>query len=226
MEQDPAREHRPIDRRAAAREQDPRERDPRGAPARQAQLRERREASARRDVPERSLRGLRDSILLREHQRRSLRQGEHQWRSLRQRELTVTDQGQKDVPRDAQKDPRDSAPAEGSTVRERTEEMDAHREDQVRTEEMTDAKAVKEATEGPDSAPAGRLTVTEATEGTTGVTAVRIGAAALETARTASPERTHPFPHLLWRDRNPREPKEKERMTTRRKITAAMKTRG
>lgn len=198
MEQDPAREHRPIDRRAAAREQDPRERDPRGAPARQAQLRERREAPVR----------------------------QRPLRSRRQREPIVTDRGQRDVRQAARRDPRDSVPAEGLTAREVTEEMAVRKEDQGRTEEMTDAKTAREATEGPDSAPAGRLTVTEATEGTTGVTAVRIGAAALETARTASPERTHPFPHLLWRDRNPREPKEKERMTTRRKITAAMKTRG
>lgn len=198
MEQDPAREHRPIDRRAAAREQDPRERDPRGAPARQAQLRERREAPVR----------------------------QRPLRSRRQREPIVTDRGQRDVRQAARRDPRDSVPAEGLTAREVTEEMAVRKEDQGRKEEMTDAKTAREATEGPDSAPAGRLTVTEATEGTTGVTAVRIGAAALETARTASPERTHPFPHLLWRDRNPREPKEKERMTTRRKITAAMKTRG
>ena len=121
----------------------------------------------------------------------------------------MTDRGQRDVRQAARRDPRDSVPAEGLTAREVTEEMAVRKEDQGRTEEMTDAKTAR-----------------EATEGTTGVTAVRIEAAALETARTASPERTHPFPHLLWRDRNPREPKEKERMTTRRKITAAMKTRG
>ena len=215
MEQDPAREHCPIDRRAAAREQDPRERDPRGAPARQAQLRERREAPVRQVQPrERRVLPARQDVR------------ERRLRSRRQREPIVTDRGQRDVRQAARRDPRDSVPAEGLTAREVTEEMAVRKEDQGRTEEMTDAKTAREATEGPDSAPAGRLTVTEATEGTTGVTAVRIGAAALETARTASPERTHPFPHLLWRDRNPREPKEKERMTTRRKITAAMKTRG